>query len=95
MRKPFCEGHLTGDSELKVHISYFAALRDETRTEREELDLKEGSSITDLFQALIEVHPYIGGRDSLVFAVNGIRSGTDRILRQGDSVAVILPVSGG
>lgn len=80
---------------MKVHMRYFAALKEETGMEKEELELIEGSGMMELFRALRKAHPLLRDLDGLLFAVNGVRSSLDAKLKEGDLVGLIPPVSGG
>jgi molybdopterin synthase sulfur carrier subunit len=74
---------------------FFASLKEKAGLEREELELEEESSITDLLEALKEAHPVLKGDVKFLIAVNGIRSKSEQKLREGDVVALLPPVSGG
>ena len=80
---------------MKVSVRFFAALRDETGLERQDVELEEGSGVRDLLMALRKAYPALRGADRLLFAVNGVRSTPDQRLREGDIIVLIPPVSGG
>ena len=79
-------------------VRLFAMLREQAGTDCLEVELAEGATVAD---ALTE----IGARNArlaatldvmpLVMAVNQEYSGRDRVLRGGDELALIPPVSGG
>ena len=84
---------------VKVNVRYFAMLREASGVERESVDLPEdGASLADLLAG-------IGGRSQalgemlksrpLLCAVNQEYSGPDRVLEEGDEIALFPPVSGG
>ncbi|WP_448584109.1 molybdopterin converting factor subunit 1 [Thermocrinis sp.] len=77
-----------------VKLLYFAILREKIGKQEEDLDFL--GSVGELRQRLIELYPQL--RDVLkvcLFAVNHEYVGEDFILKGGESVAVIPPVSGG
>jgi molybdopterin converting factor subunit 1 len=76
---------------VKVSVRLFAGLRERAGTDRLELDLPEGARVAD---ALAEVQHLAPGV-SLVLAVNRDYASGDVVLRAGDEVAVVPPVSGG
>jgi len=80
---------------LRVTVRYFASIREEVGLEREEVEVQEGSTVRDLLEALREARPELRGRRKLLVAVNGVRSGPERRLREGDIVALLPSVSGG
>ena len=80
---------------MKVTVRFFASLKEEMGLEREELKLDEGSTITDLLEALKKAHPVLRDNDKFLIAVNGIRSDHNQRLGEGDIVALLPPVSGG
>ncbi len=81
---------------MKVKILYFASLKDKVKKSYEYLDIKEGSSIRELKELLIEKYPEI--KDILnksMVAVNESYVEKDTILNNNDTVAFIPPVGGG
>jgi len=81
---------------LKVKILYFASLKDKVKKSYEYLDIKEGSSIRELKELLIEKYPEIKDiLDKSMVAVNESYVEKDTILNNNDTVAFIPPVGGG
>jgi len=81
---------------LKVKILYFASLKDKVKKSYECLDIKEGSSIRELKELLIEKYPEIKDiLDKSMVAVNESYVEKDTILNNNDTVAFIPPVGGG
>jgi molybdopterin converting factor small subunit len=61
-----------------------------------EVEVGEGLSAADVYRALCERFPALGGLNgSLRYAVNGIYADASHPVRQGDELALIPPVSGG
>ena len=81
---------------MKITLLYFAQLREKVSTSEERLELPLGSTVSDLRRRLRELHPQIAGAVPVVaVAVNLEYADDERKLAEGDSVALIPPVSGG
>ena len=81
---------------MKVKILYFASLKDKVKKSYEYLDIKEGNSIRELKELLIEKYPEIKDiLDKSMVAVNESYVEKDTILNNNDTVAFIPPVGGG
>jgi molybdopterin synthase catalytic subunit len=76
---------------VKVSVRLFAGLREAAGRDELELDLPEGARVAD---ALAEVQHLAPGV-SLVLAVNREYADGEVVLRAGDELAVVPPVSGG
>jgi molybdopterin synthase catalytic subunit len=76
---------------VQVTVRLFAGLRERAGTGRTELDLREGSTLRDVWDALgLGEEP-----EGLLYAVNRAYAEPAQQLADGDEVAVIPPVSGG
>jgi molybdopterin synthase catalytic subunit len=81
---------------LRIRVRLFAMQREAAATKELRLEVPLGSTVDDVWSAVVEVVPALApGRSSLRFAVNGEYADTDRPLADGDEVACIPPVSGG
>jgi len=79
-----------------VTIRFFAALRDVTGVSEMELEIRQPSSVADLFARLQARHPVLQAyRDSLLVAVNEEYGSWESPVGAGDEVAFFPPVSGG
>jgi len=79
-----------------VRVLYFGVLKDVFGRGVEEMELAEGASVADLIGACRE--RYAGVReiwDSMAVAVNQEYARAVVVLREGDEVALLPPVSGG
>ncbi|RMA96007.1 molybdopterin converting factor subunit 1 [Hydrogenothermus marinus] len=81
---------------MKIKLLYFSSIKDKLKKSSEELEIKDNSSINDLINILKEKYPQISQNlDNVMFAVNEEYQDKEYILKDGDNVAVIPPVSGG
>lgn len=80
---------------MRITVRAFAQLR-ELSAERCELELADGATISDAWQALAGRYPGIGPhRPYARGAHNGAYAGWETQLSDGDDVAFLPPVSGG
>lgn len=75
---------------MKVHVLFFAALRERMRRSEAEVEVEPGETVSSLVRRL--VGPM---ENSLLFAVNHEYVPRDHPLKEGDEVAFIPPVAGG
>ena len=75
---------------MKVKVRLFAGLRERAGSESVEIELADGATVRDAIAAV----PVADGV-SVVMAVNREVAGDDVVLRPGDELALIPPVSGG
>jgi len=81
---------------VRVHVRFFAALRETVGKPYLQLDLPEGATPEDVWRRVSADHPGLAGRrPSLSAAVNRRYSGFDAVLGEGDEVVFVPPVSGG
>ena len=76
---------------MRVQVRLFAALRERAGAGAKDVDLPDRACVADVW-------PRLGLGDEpagLVYAVNREYAGRDRVLADGDEVALIPPVSGG
>ncbi len=81
---------------MRVCVLYFGVLKDVVGHGRSEMDLPEGASVAEL----LEAHRGLGkGQESLwesiAVAVNQEYARAGDVLKDGDEVALLPPVSGG
>lgn len=80
---------------MKVRILYFSSVKDRLGIQSEEIEFK-GNTVGDLKQFLAEKYPQIRENlEKVMFAVNEEYADLRINLKDGDTVAVIPPVSGG
>jgi len=83
---------------VKVKVRLFASFREAAGRSEMELELKDNSTLRDLIAVLDEIIPGLAERferGGALAAVNGAFAKPDRVLSEGDVVAVFPPVSGG
>ncbi len=88
---------------MRVKVRYFARYRSLVGTGEEEVEVPEGATVIDLIEKLKELHPVLKNEvfaeDDDLADVNVSRNGRyvrfDEILKEGDTVALFPPVSGG
>ncbi|HEX2973500.1 MAG TPA: molybdopterin converting factor subunit 1 [Tepidisphaeraceae bacterium] len=81
---------------VRIRVKLFAILREKAGVAELELELPEGATVGNAVAALGERIPAIReSLDSVAFAVNRSYAGLTAILKDGDELAAIPPVSGG
>jgi len=81
---------------MRVKIRLFASLREAASRSESRLDLSEGATAEDAWQALVGQLPALAARrPSLAVAVNRIYASFETALQDDDEVVFIPPVSGG
>ncbi|GGO02019.1 molybdopterin converting factor subunit 1 [Saccharibacillus kuerlensis] len=76
-----------------ITIFYFAGLREATGTDREEADLA-GKTIQELSAWVNSKYPHLS-LDAVRVAINEEYALSEDVLQDGDTAALIPPVSGG
>ncbi len=81
---------------MKIQVLYFAVFRERIGRDDEELELAAGATVRDAIDALASRHAAIGVlRGKFRCAVNQDFTNDDRVLDDGDELALIPPVAGG
>jgi molybdopterin converting factor subunit 1 len=81
---------------MKIKVKFFAILRERAGTAEITKDIGDGSTITDLWQALQQDFPRLNVAGiRLLYAVNQNYVSPDFELSDRDEVVFIPPVSGG
>lgn len=81
---------------MTIRVQLFALARELCRQTVVELDLRGGSTVSDLRRKLAQVYPVLSPYlPHFVFAANAEYVSDETLLNEGDSVACIPPVSGG
>lgn len=81
---------------MKVKVKLFAILRERAGTAELIKEIKEGSTVAELWAALQQDYPKLAVPGlRLLYAVNQDYVKPDRILQNADEVVFVPPVSGG
>ncbi len=81
---------------MRVRLLYFASFRDAAGRPEELRHLPDGATVGDLWGTLQREQAHFAAfRRMPPAAVNRRREPADRMLREGDEVAFLPPVSGG
>ena len=79
---------------MRVSILYFAALRDVVGLEEEQLEVT--GTVRDAVQAAVVRHPQLAAHLGYTrVARNAAFAGDGELLQEGDTLALLPPVSGG
>ncbi len=79
---------------MTVTVKFFASVREIVGARSQSIELPEGSTVAALWQTYVDKFPRLASM-ALAHAVNHEYSGMQRVLKEGDEVAFIPPVSGG
>lgn len=81
---------------MRCTVLLFAQLAQEVGSNRLTLELREGATVHDALELLIAQHPSIAAmRTRIAIAVNEAYCTSSQLLHDGDTLALIPPVSGG
>jgi molybdopterin converting factor subunit 1 len=80
---------------VRVAVRLFAGLRERAGSERLEVELPDGASVSDLLAAMAATPVGALAPGQCVVAVNREYAGPDAPISAGDEVALVPPVSGG
>ena len=80
---------------MKLSILNFGIARDIVGATEFEVELREGANIADLKALLFHEYPEFERLASFAVAVNESYATDEVILKEGDTIAIIPPVSGG
>jgi molybdopterin converting factor subunit 1 len=81
---------------MRVQLRLFASYREIVGAGQLPWTLREGATLGELVDAVVAAHPGLRGhRETMFLAVNRAYAQSDAVLRDGDEVALLPPVSGG
>ena len=81
---------------MRVRVLLFAALREAVGEKLLELEVRDSATVADLLAQLEAKHrAFVGHRGRLLVAHNEERAALSTVLRDGDEIALLPPVSGG
>lgn len=79
---------------MKIKLKFFASYREITGKSESELQVKSGETVSGMLAILRQAFPALPLADSSV-AINQEFASPASVLRDGDEVALLPPVSGG
>ncbi|MHA2136189.1 MAG: molybdopterin converting factor subunit 1 [Candidatus Thorarchaeota archaeon] len=81
---------------MKIKVKFFASYKEAVGRDEMDLEMKDESNVSQLLEAVKELHPTIGELiEPLIVSVNKEYAEFDKVLKDGDEVALLPPVSGG
>lgn len=81
---------------MKVKVKLFAAFREIVGVKEEDLGLPDGTTVGGLLDQYIRRFPALDRyREHIILSVNREYGAPARVLREGDEVSFLPPVSGG
>ncbi len=81
---------------MTVKVLFFASCRDIVDRREMDIDATEGATAAEVLNHLCETYPRLSDlRGRMALAVNEDYVAPETVLRQGDTLALIPPVSGG
>ncbi len=81
---------------MRVHVLYFAMLRERVGCERDTFELPAGADVRAARTAIAARHPEIAASlPRVATAVNQVIAPETQLLCDGDEIALIPPVAGG
>lgn len=83
------------DATMNITILYFASLADEANCHDEKVEVKQTTSLTELYEQLSQKHRFSRPQSELRVAVNDYFAKWTDEIHDGDSVVFITPVAGG
>lgn len=81
---------------MKVHVQFYAQLRDLLGTSQFDVDLAEGSTTGDLLEHVYAKKPALRQHDKSLLLGSGVEF-VDRtyVLKEGEEISIMPPVQGG
>lgn len=81
---------------MKIHVQFYAQLRDLAGTPKIELDLCQGATVAELIERIYQLKPALREHDkSILVGADVDFVGRDRVLHEGEEIAIMPPVQGG
>ncbi len=81
---------------MKIHVQFYAQLRDLIKTRELEVELAEGATVRDLLEKIYTQQPVLRAHDKSILIGAGVEF-VDRNykLKSGDEISIMPPVQGG
>lgn len=81
---------------MKIKVKLFAVFRDVVGAKEEEVEVENGTTVQGLLELYISRFPQMAKfRDHIILSVNKEYGAPAKVLKDGDEVSFLPPVSGG
>ena len=81
---------------MKIHVQFYAQLRDLTGMRELEVDLSEGATVRDLLEKIYAKQPALRSHDKSILIGAGKEFGDRNYkLKPGEEISIMPPVQGG
>ncbi len=81
---------------MKVNVKLYASFREIVGAKEETIELREGTTVQMLLDEYVHRFPQMARyREHIILSVNKEYGAPARVLREGDEVSFLPPVSGG
>ena len=81
---------------MKIHVQFYAQLRDLAGTREQDLNLSEGATVRDLLHEIYAQKPSLRAHDKSILVGVGVEfAERDYKLKPGEEISIMPPVQGG
>lgn len=81
---------------MNIHVQLYAQLRDLAGISTVDLDLRQGATVAELIERIYELKPALRAHDKSILVGAGVDFvARDRVLNDGEEIAIMPPVQGG
>ena len=89
---PLCES----SGEMKIHVQFYAHLRDLSGVQEIDVDIPSGSTVRDLLEKIYSQTPSLRSHDKSILIGAGVEfADRNDKLKPGEEIAIMPPVQGG
>ena len=81
---------------MKIKVKLFARYRELVGTKETELEVQAGTTVAELKKVIKDYFPQLKNWDNnLIIAINSEFANNNQILKEGDEITLLPPLSGG
>jgi molybdopterin converting factor small subunit len=81
---------------MRIHVQFYAQLRDLAGTPELDVDLAEASTIAQLLEKIYELKPALHAHDKSILVGSGVEFvERDHVVKDGEEIAIMPPAQGG
>jgi sulfur-carrier protein len=81
---------------MRIHVQFYAQLRDLAGVEELDVDLAERSTVRELLENIYEQKPALRPHDKSILVSAGVEFvDRDYVIQPGDEISIMPPVQGG